>query len=96
MRPHYEGVLLCRTQLILLFSSVRVAVAIVVFLNSLLALSRGQGGQKYSNYIIKGDLWPNSWISNLELKHAGKLAIIGALLKAVKTSCVARVRLHVG
>ena len=30
----------------------------------------------------------NSWISNLEMKHVGKLAIIGALLKAVKTSCV--------
>ena len=27
-------------------------------------------------------------LSNLEMKHVGKLAIIGALLKAVKTSCV--------
>ena len=26
-------------------------------------------------------------LSNLEMKHVGKLAIIGALLKAVKTSC---------
>ena len=26
-------------------------------------------------------------LSNLEIKHVGKLAIIGALLKAVKTSC---------
>ena len=30
-------------------------------------------------------------LSNLELKHVGKLAIIGALLKAVKTSCVASI-----
>ena len=27
-------------------------------------------------------------LSDLEMKHIGKLAIIGALLKAVKTSCV--------
>ena len=27
-------------------------------------------------------------LSNLEMKHVGKLAIIGALLKAVKTGCV--------
>ena len=27
-------------------------------------------------------------LSNLEMKHVGKLAIIGALLKALKTSCV--------
>ena len=27
-------------------------------------------------------------LSNLEMKHVGKLAIIGVLLKAVKTSCV--------
>ena len=27
-------------------------------------------------------------LSNLEMKHVGKLAIIGTLLKAVKTSCV--------
>ena len=27
-------------------------------------------------------------LSNLEIKHVGKLSIIGALLKAVKTSCV--------
>ena len=27
-------------------------------------------------------------LSNLEMKHVGKLAIIGALLKAVKRSCV--------
>ena len=27
-------------------------------------------------------------LSNLEMKHFGELAIIGALLKAVKTSCV--------
>ena len=27
-------------------------------------------------------------LSNLEMTHVGKLAIIGALLKAVKTSCV--------
>ena len=26
--------------------------------------------------------------SNLEMKHVGKFAIIGASLKAVKTSCV--------
>ena len=26
-------------------------------------------------------------LSNLEMKHVGKLAIIGALLKDVKTSC---------
>ena len=27
-------------------------------------------------------------LSNLEIKHVGKLAIIGASLKAIKTSCV--------
>ena len=27
-------------------------------------------------------------LSNLEMKHVGKLAVIGALVKAVKTSCV--------
>ena len=33
-------------------------------------------------------------LSNLEMTHVGKLAIIGALLKAVKTSCVRTMQGH--
>ena len=36
----------------------------------------------------KGTYGQTRGLNNLEMKHVGKLAIIGALLKAVKTSCV--------
>ena len=35
---------------------------------------------------ITGTYGQTRELSNLEMKHVGKLAIIGALLKAVKTS----------
>ena len=36
---------------------------------------------------FKGALGQTRGLRNVDMKHVGKLAIIGALLKAVKTSC---------
>ena len=44
--------------------------------------------QKASKKKSKESYGQTRGLSNLEMKHVGKLAIIGALLKAVKTSCV--------
>ena len=43
-------------------------------------------GMHLSDFQSKETYGQTRGLSNLEMKHVGKLAIIGALLKAVKTS----------
>ena len=51
-----------------------------------------------SIYLLNVSVNQTRGLSNLEIKHVGKLAVIGALLKAVETSCGRKItcRLFVG